>query len=72
MSKDRTLYTFDLLGFGRSSRPKFHGSCEEVEHMFVQSIEEWRKAMSLEKFILIGHSFGGYLVSSYTLKYPDA
>uniref|UniRef100_F6XKZ6 AB hydrolase-1 domain-containing protein n=2 Tax=Ciona intestinalis TaxID=7719 RepID=F6XKZ6_CIOIN len=71
LSKYRPLYAFDLLGFGRSSRPKFGSDPDEVEKMFVQSIEDWRQAQDLNKMILLGHSFGGYLVSSYALKYPD-
>ena len=27
--------------------------------------------MCLEQFILLGHSMGGFLASSYALKYPD-
>jgi len=71
MSKKRPLYTFDLLGFGRSSRPKFDNDPEVVEETFIQSIEQWRQELDLKKVILMGHSFGGYLASSYALKYPD-
>lgn len=37
----------------------------------VKSIEEWRKEMKLEKFILLGHSMGGFLATSYSISYPD-
>ncbi len=33
-------------------------------------IEKWRIEMDLTDFYLGGHSFGGYLVSHYALKYP--
>ncbi|EDO40607.1 predicted protein [Nematostella vectensis] len=71
LSEKRTVYAFDLPGFGRSSRPEFSSTPEEAEDEFVQYIEEWRKAVGLEKFILLGHSLGGYLVTAYALKYPD-
>lgn len=71
LSSKRALYAIDLLGFGRSSRPQFSNDPVQVEQELIDSIEEWRKAMNLEKIILIGHSFGGYLSSSYSLKYSE-
>lgn len=38
---------------------------------YVNSIEKWRKAMRIEKFIILGHSFGGYLSTAYTLQFPE-
>lgn len=37
----------------------------------VRAIEEWRKEMKLNKFILLGHSMGGFLAASYSMAYPD-
>ncbi|XP_077982755.1 (Lyso)-N-acylphosphatidylethanolamine lipase-like [Glandiceps talaboti] len=71
LCKQRPFYAFDLLGFGRSSRPKFPDNPEAAEEQFIDSIEEWRKQLKLDKMILVGHSFGGYLVSSYAMKYPE-
>lgn len=67
----RPVYAMDLLGFGRSSRPKFNTDPEQVEHQFVNSIEKWRSEIKLEKFILLGHSFGGYLATAYSIQHPD-
>lgn len=71
LSEKQKVYAIDLLGFGRSSRPKFPKDALEAEKVFIQSLEEWRKMVGLEKFILLGQSFGGYLACSYSILYPD-
>lgn len=40
----------------------------ETEAWFIDSLEEWRKAKNLSDFILLGHSFGGYVAAKYALK----
>lgn len=71
ISADRPLYAIDLLGFGRSSRPPFSNDAGTIEQQFIDSIEKWRESMNIPKMILLGHSFGGFLASSYAMKYPD-
>lgn len=57
-------------GFGRSSRPKFSTNALEAENQMVKAIEEWRKEMNLENFVLLGHSMGGFLATSYAISHP--
>lgn len=72
LSQDRKIYAFDVLGFARSSRPFFSRSEKMAEFELVESIERWRRSIGLnEKFILLGHSFGGYLSLAYALQFPD-
>ncbi|XP_029930126.1 (Lyso)-N-acylphosphatidylethanolamine lipase [Myripristis murdjan] len=71
LSRSRPVYAFDLLGFGRSSRPPFPTDPVQAEEQFVNSIEQWRESVGLENMILLGHSLGGYLATSYAIQYPS-
>ncbi|CAH2078101.1 unnamed protein product, partial [Thlaspi arvense] len=66
------VIAIDQLGWGGSSRPDFTcKSTEETEAWFIDSLEEWRKSKNLSNFILLGHSFGGYVAAKYALKHPE-
>ncbi|KAJ7992876.1 hypothetical protein DPEC_G00266620 [Dallia pectoralis] len=67
----RPLFVFDLLGFGRSSRPRFPMDPALAEEQSVSSIEHWRHALAIDRMILLGHSLGGYLATSYAIQYPE-
>ncbi|XP_053967369.1 (Lyso)-N-acylphosphatidylethanolamine lipase isoform X1 [Anastrepha ludens] len=71
LAKDRPVYAMDVLGFGRSSRPNFSNDALVCEKQFVKSVEEWRREMNINSMILLGHSMGGFVASSYALSYPD-
>ncbi|KAL0966347.1 hypothetical protein UPYG_G00294160 [Umbra pygmaea] len=71
LSCSRPVYAFDLLGFGRSSRPSFPTDAALAEEQFVNSIEMWRESVGLDNMILLGHSLGGYLATSYAIQHPS-
>lgn len=70
LGSQRKVYAFDIPGFARSSRPTFDLD-GDVEAQFVDAIEKWRETQGINKFIILGHSFGGYLSAGYALKYPE-
>jgi pimeloyl-ACP methyl ester carboxylesterase len=43
----------------------------QTEDFYINSLEEWRKKMNLDKFILLGHSMGGFVVSRYATLFPN-
>ncbi|XP_013137459.1 PREDICTED: 1-acylglycerol-3-phosphate O-acyltransferase ABHD5-like isoform X3 [Papilio polytes] len=71
LAAQRPVYAIDLLGFGRSSRPKFASDASKVEAQWVESVEEWRREVNIDQLILLGHSLGGYIATAYALKYPE-
>ncbi|XP_011648272.1 protein ABHD4 isoform X3 [Pogonomyrmex barbatus] len=71
LASQRPVYAIDLLGFGRSSRPVFNSEAQKAEEQLVCSVEEWRREMQLENFVLLGHSMGGFLAASYAMRYPE-
>jgi len=67
----RRVYCVDLLGFGRSSRPRFTGRDPAAAiRWWVDSLEAWRVAMKIERMVLLGHSLGGYVAGHYGLLHP--
>jgi cardiolipin-specific phospholipase len=73
------VYAIDWLGMGRSARVPFtvkakkediSGRVNEAESFFIDSLEEWREKMRMEKMTLVGHSLGAYLSVAYALRYP--
>ena len=60
----------DLPGHGESEKPE-NPDAYHTEHV-EQALEVWMDGLKdRPPFILIGHSFGGYLSLSYALHYPE-
>ncbi len=69
--EDREVYAIDLPGFSLSSRLQFAGDAKDCTTLYVEMLDKWRRRMKLDRFILLGHSFGGYIASNYTMQYPS-
>ncbi|KAF8917807.1 alpha/beta-hydrolase [Mucidula mucida] len=74
-----SVYALDWLGMGRSARVPFTvkaprkdvaARVTEAEAFFIDSLEDWRQKMGLDKMTLVGHSLGAYFSVAYALKYP--
>ena len=72
LAENCIVFCPDFLGMGLSARPKVEFSNEnECIEFFVETIEAFRKAKSINKFYLCGHSLGGYYAGQYSIKYPQ-
>ena len=75
--KDFICICPDIIGMGVSSRVNMEfESNEQCINFFTESIEAFRVSLEKnynlkKKFILCGHSLGGYFATNYALKYPN-
>ncbi|MBL4620477.1 MAG: alpha/beta fold hydrolase [Marinicaulis sp.] len=69
LADDHTVIYFDNIGRGRSDR-LVDNSMYTVERD-AEDIEALRKALGIEQFALIGHSYGGMPALAYAAKYSN-
>jgi len=62
----RVVYS-DLLGCGKSERVPLEGGME----LWAEGIEQLRVALGVDRMVLLGHSFGGYVAQEYAVRHPD-
>ncbi len=63
------MYYYDQLGCNNSDHPEDASLWTMAR--YVEEVEEVRKGLQLDRFVLYGHSFGGALAMEYALKYPQ-
>lgn len=70
LSKNNQTIIYDQRGTGKSVLDKVDGTTITMKLM-TEDIERLRKHLKIEKWIILGHSFGGMLASYYATIYPD-
>ncbi len=68
LADERPVILYDQLGAGRSDRPD--DPCLWVLERFVEELMQVRAALGMEKFHLLGHSWGTILGIEYALTQP--
>jgi len=63
----RVIY-FDAFGRGRSDRAK--DASEYTFQRDVEDVESLRKELKIDRWTVLGHSYGGMVAQGYALKYP--
>ncbi len=63
LAVDHRCIALDLLGFGESSKPALNYT---IWHQ-IEFLQQFIAALELENVQLVGHSYGGWLASAYTI-----
>jgi abhydrolase domain-containing protein 6 len=63
------IVALDLPGFGFSTVKGVHGFCALNEH--VEALSVFLDCVAQKPFILLGHSFGGWVSALYTARHPQ-
>ncbi len=61
-----TTYAPDLPNFGQSG----HIAASDID-LYADYLRDWMKKLSLGKPVVVGHSLGGAVAVSLTIRYPD-
>ncbi|WP_088043388.1 proline iminopeptidase-family hydrolase [Bacillus sp. EAC] len=69
LSEDRPVIFYDQLGCGKSDRPT-DTSLWNIDR-FVEELGQIREALSLDKYHILGHSWGTTLAAAYYLANPE-
>ena len=67
LAKHFHVYVLDLVGFGKSDKPKTSYTIDD----FAQFINEFMEKKKIEKTNFIGHSLGGGISLQFALKFPE-
>lgn len=70
LSSDHMTIIYDQRGTGKSTLTKIDKSTITMDLM-IEDIETLRKHLMIEKWIVLGHSFGGMLASYYATVHPN-
>ena len=66
--KTRRAVAFDLRGMGESDLAK---NGQYSPDAITQDIQAVVDALGLDRFVIVGHSFGGSIVAAYAAKHPE-
>jgi proline iminopeptidase len=68
LEKDATVIYIEPIGTGSSGR--LASPPEYTMERYVRDVEGLRAFLGLEKFVLLGHSHGGFVAQAYALAHP--
>ena len=66
--QSRRAVAFDLRGMGQSDVPR---NADYSVNAMVDDVEAVTKALKLQRFVIVGHSYGGSVVAAYAARHPE-
>ena len=70
LSRNNKTIIYDQRGTGKSVLKTLDTNTITLERM-IQDMESLRKELKIEKWVVLGHSFGGMLASQYATLHPE-
>jgi len=67
LKKDFRILVYHRLGYGKSSEPH----CERTTRNIASELHSLLVQLKIDKFIMIGHSFGGLCTIQFSKMYPE-
>ncbi|HEU5415154.1 MAG TPA: alpha/beta hydrolase [Candidatus Angelobacter sp.] len=71
VARNRMVVFYDQRGTGSSKPPQASAALSQTMDTQVADLEAVRKALGLDKFALLGDSYGGLVVMAYAAAYPQ-
>src|SRR5947209_7840618 len=68
LRRSRRAAAFDLRGMGRSDAP---ANGDYSVAAMADDVEAVANALHLQRFVIVGHSFGAHVVADYAAKHPE-
>lgn len=68
--KHHEVIFYDQRGSGKSLETELSANTVNMDQ-FVKDLEDLRIHLGIKKFILMGHSWGGFLAMNYAVKHPE-
>jgi proline iminopeptidase len=70
LAENNLVIFYDQRGSGRSLETKLDEECINIDQ-FVEDLETLRTSLGFDKFILMGHSWGGLLAMQYAVDHQE-
>ncbi|MEO9365671.1 MULTISPECIES: alpha/beta fold hydrolase [Candidatus Nitrosocaldus] len=67
LAKDNHVYALDMLGFGRSDKPRINYTID----LFVDMLRGFMDTLGVDKASIVGSSLGGQIAAEYALKHQE-